>query len=645
MLNNCINWGDQKRFRPPFLGMDASERALNWLFYGQETRPPGLPPRRIDPNAPTDFLSVLWGTVESGEAIDNAMGLFAYIYDTGRTGRGLWGNYGLSQEQAAQFSIYGNTNAVMDGYNIVGPAWRLATEYAILRRVAPANFQTLINGVYLAQAGLHLQQDWAPLWLRDVGFGLELTGLFVANAGISQLLAAPFGALTVLFGPAITYSVTGGILLYQVTGLALNWQGNRDDLRQLAGLMGGVFGGWRAGPQFRQGRRWMMRNIDRFLPFRPVRPLPPLNPGRVPTCFPPDTLVGTETGLRPISTVYEGDRVWGFDFVAGQWRLAEVERRNDAAYAGPMVTLDVGLGEVTATAMHPFWIVRGEDLENRPKPGHSEIGEDRGLTLEGRWVNSNDIRVGDEVYLRGCGVARVQRVMQRDDCAYVCNLTVNGLHTFAVGKAQMLVHNTGVSEFTNRIRILQEELNVNPNNPARLTELQAVQQQLIGRITELRASLAGLNAEQAAPMNAELNGLLSLLRTVVPANPQPGTLTNTNYAARIWYRMQELSNPGRINRNLSLEQQARQAFELRNAARTGARDLMADRARAADLAANRPNWTWEQIVEHYRSRGFEGDALWNQIIAASTRMDPQVNVDVALPPDDILLALFGYLTE
>jgi hypothetical protein len=55
--------------------------------------------------------------------------------------------------------------------------------------------------------------------------------------------------------------------------------------------------------------------------------------------------------------------------------LAEVQRRTDAAYAGPMVTLDVGLGEVTATAMHPFWVVRGEDLENRPKPGHSEISE------------------------------------------------------------------------------------------------------------------------------------------------------------------------------------------------------------------------------------------------------------------------------
>ena len=94
--------------------------------------------------------------------------------------------------------------------------------------------------------------------------------------------------------------------------------------------------------------------------------------------------------------IERGDRVWSFDFKAGTWQLCVVEERIDAEYDGPLVTLHVGIGEVTSTAYHPFWVVRGEDLvEGRPKPGHVETHEDRGNALRGRWVNSHDVRVGD----------------------------------------------------------------------------------------------------------------------------------------------------------------------------------------------------------------------------------------------------------
>ncbi len=40
-------------------------------------------------------------------------------------------------------------------------------------------------------------------------------------------------------------------------------------------------------------------------------------------------------------------------------------------------------------------------------------------------------------------------------------------------------------------------------------------------------------------------------------------------------------------------------FELRNAARTKARELMKDREEAADFQRKRPNLTWDEVVKKY----------------------------------------------
>ena len=167
--------------------------------------------------------------------------------------------------------------------------------------------------------------------------------------------------------------------------------------------------------------------------------------GELPNCFPPTTLVATEVGLRPIAEVEAGQRVWSFDFETGEWRLCEVECRHDSQYNGPLVTLDLGIDEVTATAFHPFWVVEGEDLEARPELRNVAVSDERGGFLAGRWVNSQDVREGDVVFLRGSGPLKVRRVSTRNERTAVCNLTVRGLHTFVVGKSQVLVHNTSGS--------------------------------------------------------------------------------------------------------------------------------------------------------------------------------------------------------
>ncbi len=158
-------------------------------------------------------------------------------------------------------------------------------------------------------------------------------------------------------------------------------------------------------------------------------------------CFPADTLVATETGLRRISKIEVGERVWSYDFPGATWRLSEVQCRHDSIYDGTMVTISVGDDDVTATAYHPFWVVEGKGLASRPRLRHVNVDDDRGESLPGRWVNSHDLQVGDVVFLRQGGPVVVCRIIKSYTPTAVCNLTVKGLHTFAVGKMQTLVHN------------------------------------------------------------------------------------------------------------------------------------------------------------------------------------------------------------
>lgn len=87
----------------------------------------------------------------------------------------------------------------------------------------------------------------------------------------------------------------------------------------------------------------------------------------------------------------------------------------------------------------------GEDLESRNAPEHVGADEDRGGSLAGRWINSDDLRVGDMVFLRGRGEVRIDRIGVRRERTSVCNLTVRDLHTFAAGAIQALVHNSSDS--------------------------------------------------------------------------------------------------------------------------------------------------------------------------------------------------------
>ena len=120
--------------------------------------------------------------------------------------------------------------------------------------------------------------------------------------------------------------------------------------------------------------------------------------------------------------------------------------RSDNVYDGPVVTITCADETITATAYHPFWVCKGDFLDER-QPNHElKEHEDEGFSLPGRWVNSHELRAGD-VLIDATGERRlVERLEQHYDPHFpVSNLTIQIHHTFAVGTQSILVHNTSGS--------------------------------------------------------------------------------------------------------------------------------------------------------------------------------------------------------
>jgi hypothetical protein len=109
----------------------------------------------------------------------------------------------------------------------------------------------------------------------------------------------------------------------------------------------------------------------------------------------------------------------------------------------------------------------------------------------------------------------------------------------------------------------------------------------------------------------------------LPEPPKPASLSNTE--TRRWYLDAEAIIPDLIDRTKPLEQQAKQASSLRNQIRTLAREAMIDKEAANTLFGSKPNMTWEQVVDKYTKLGFSGEELYDEIIRAATRSNPQEN--------------------
>jgi serine/threonine protein kinase len=159
--------------------------------------------------------------------------------------------------------------------------------------------------------------------------------------------------------------------------------------------------------------------------------------------------------LKAIEALTTADRVWAFDFRRLEWRLSKVLQTFTHDYDGPMVTLDLGGERIVATGGHPFWVIRGESLSERPALGHLPTTE-LGGRQEGRWVLAEDLRAGDELLLRSGERATITATSVEESRVLVYNIHVAELENYVVGNRGVLVHNTNKPP---RPRIVPNERN------------------------------------------------------------------------------------------------------------------------------------------------------------------------------------------
>lgn len=90
-----------------------------------------------------------------------------------------------------------------------------------------------------------------------------------------------------------------------------------------------------------------------------------------------------------------------------------------------------------------------------------------------------------------------------------------------------------------------------------------------------------------------------------------------------------------IDKNLPIEEQARQAFEARNAARTKARQQMADKEALKKLEQEHPNKSFDELVEDKMKRkGMTREEAIQDVYDTSTKTNEDINKELGVGGDD-----------
>jgi tetratricopeptide (TPR) repeat protein len=159
-------------------------------------------------------------------------------------------------------------------------------------------------------------------------------------------------------------------------------------------------------------------------------------------CFLAGTVVATAAGPAAIESVAAGTFVYAYDFSKSEWALRKVLQPLTHPYVGDVVRLAVNNETIMATGNHPFWVVSGKALAARPVPADLSATDVR-MTAQGRWVEARDIIAGDLLQPLAGEPLRVDAISVSESATLVYNLTVEELHTYAVGGSGILVHNKG----------------------------------------------------------------------------------------------------------------------------------------------------------------------------------------------------------
>lgn len=167
-------------------------------------------------------------------------------------------------------------------------------------------------------------------------------------------------------------------------------------------------------------------------------------------CFFAGTPVATQMGYTTVEAISDRDAVWAYNFTTGAWELRRVVETYENEYVGEKIRIKVQGDWIESTRHHPVWVIAGTNLENRPRPEHVKRADEDGVGGEGRWVDACDLEVGDVLLLKPdsiafssntAGRASVDAIEVEFVAAKVYNFQVEGLHNYAVGYWQVLVHN------------------------------------------------------------------------------------------------------------------------------------------------------------------------------------------------------------
>ena len=97
-------------------------------------------------------------------------------------------------------------------------------------------------------------------------------------------------------------------------------------------------------------------------------------------------------------------------------------------------------------------------------------------------------------------------------------------------------------------------------------------------------------------------------------------------AVRKWYKYHDEQIPSLIDKTKTIEEQARQACEMRNQNRTNARDLMRNQEARRRLDITDPNKSFEELVKHKMSnKGMSREEAVKDILVTATKTRKSVN--------------------
>jgi hypothetical protein len=158
--------------------------------------------------------------------------------------------------------------------------------------------------------------------------------------------------------------------------------------------------------------------------------------------FSADTMVATPEGPRTIASMKVGDRVLAYDTRTKQVTAETVEQF--------FINQDSDRVDVTLDAPDAF-VSRGTDA--RPTGGGGARQVDRStetihttanhpwLTADRGWVDAGELQIGEPVQLANGTIAWVDRLQNVPGMGTMYDLSLDQVHTFAVGEGAYVVHN------------------------------------------------------------------------------------------------------------------------------------------------------------------------------------------------------------